>query len=87
MRGTDIKYDPLEWGERTFLLENNILEGAVVSSDGFFPFRDSIDLLGKHGVSALIQPGGSQRDYEIIQAVNKNEMAMVFTRERCFGHF
>ena len=63
------------------------LENAVVSSDAFFPFKDSIDTLASVGVSAVIQPGGSARDYEVIDAVNEHGMAMAFTRERCFGHF
>lgn len=62
------------------------LEGAVVSSDGFFPFRDSIDLCAKEGISAIIQPGGSLRDYEVIEACNEHGIAMVFTDERCFSH-
>lgn len=65
----------------------NPLEGAVISSDAFFPFRDSIDTVAEHGVTAVIQPGGSVRDNEVIQAVNKHNMAMVYTLERCFGHF
>jgi phosphoribosylaminoimidazolecarboxamide formyltransferase/IMP cyclohydrolase len=65
----------------------NPLEGAVISSDAFFPFRDSIDTVAKQGVTAVIQPGGSVRDYEVIQAVNEHNMAMVYTLERCFGHF
>ena len=63
------------------------LEGAVISSDGFFPFRDSIDIAAKHGITAIIQPGGSIRDYEVIDAVNEHKMAMAYTLERCFGHF
>ena len=83
-----IKYNPLhgimtEEGE----LSSSPLEGAVVSSDGFFPFRDSIDLIAEQGVSAVIQPGGSRNDFEVIDAVNEHNMAMAFTRERCFGHF
>jgi phosphoribosylaminoimidazolecarboxamide formyltransferase/IMP cyclohydrolase len=68
-------------------LKNNPLLGAVLSSDGFFPFRDSIDLLSKVGITAIIQPGGSIKDDEVIKAANENNMAMVFTKERCFGHF
>jgi phosphoribosylaminoimidazolecarboxamide formyltransferase / IMP cyclohydrolase len=68
-------------------LSTNPLKGAVCSSDAFFPFRDSIDILGRAGVSAVIQPGGSVKDYEVIEAVNEHKMAMAFTRERCFGHF
>lgn len=63
------------------------LEGAVVASDGFFPFRDSIDLLAQAGVQAIIQPGGSLRDEEVLQACNEHGLAMVFSEERCFGHF
>lgn len=62
------------------------LEGAVVSSDGFFPFRDSIDLCAKAGIKAIVQPGGSLRDYEVIEACNEHQIAMVFTDERCFSH-
>jgi phosphoribosylaminoimidazolecarboxamide formyltransferase/IMP cyclohydrolase len=62
------------------------LEDAVISSDGFFPFRDSIDLCAEHGIKAIVQPGGSLRDYEVIEACNENEISMVFTDERCFSH-
>ncbi|MBU1974902.1 MAG: IMP cyclohydrolase [Nanoarchaeota archaeon] len=82
-----IKYNPLKGISQMKKLKNNPLKGAVVSSDGFFPFRDSIDLLAKIGVTAIIQPGGSIKDFEVIQAVNDNKMAMVYTLERCFGHF
>lgn len=63
------------------------LRGAVVSSDGFFPFRDSLDLLAQAGIGAVVQPGGSMRDSEVIEACNQHGMAMVFSEERCFGHF
>lgn len=62
------------------------LEGAAVSSDGFFPFRDSIDVCAKEGIAAIVQPGGSLRDYEVIEACNEHKIAMVFTDERCFSH-
>jgi phosphoribosylaminoimidazolecarboxamide formyltransferase/IMP cyclohydrolase len=62
------------------------LLGAVMSSDGFFPFRDSIDAAAAQGVAAVVQPGGSRRDGEIIEAANEHGMAMAFTLERCFGH-
>jgi len=68
-------------------LSENPLKGAVLASDGFFPFRDSIDTVKDHGISAVIQPGGSVKDLELIEAVNEHGMAMVFTTERCFGHF
>lgn len=82
-----IKYDPIDGATRRDKLSKNPLEGAVVSSDAFFPFRDSVDICAKHGVTAVVQPGGSIRDYEVIQAVNEHQMAMAFTLERCFGHF
>lgn len=43
--------------------------------------------MGMHGVNAIIQPGGSKRDYEVIEEANRHNMAMTFTLERCFGHF
>ncbi len=68
-------------------LSHNPLEGAVCASDGFFPFRDSVDLMAQHGVTAIIQPGGSVNDHQVIDAVNERNMAMVITSERCFAHF
>ena len=64
------------------------LPGSVVVSDGFFPFRDGVDLAVEQGVAAIAQPGGSIRDHEIIQAVNEAEpqVAMVFTGQRSFKH-
>lgn len=62
------------------------VEGAVMASDAFFPFRDGIDTAAKHGVAAVIQPGGSQRDEEVIAAANEHGMAMVFTGMRHFRH-
>lgn len=63
------------------------LKGAVLASDGFFPFPDSITLMGEYGVSACVQPGGSIRDKEVMEACNELGIAMVFTDERCFSHF
>lgn len=63
------------------------LQGAVVGSDAFFPFRDAIDALAEAGVRAVVQPGGSLRDAEVIRACNERGLAMVFTGERCFAHF
>lgn len=62
------------------------LKQAVLASDAFFPFRDSIDFLAKTGIKAIIQPGGSVRDEEVIQACNEHHIAMVFTGKRCFKH-
>jgi phosphoribosylaminoimidazolecarboxamide formyltransferase/IMP cyclohydrolase len=61
-------------------------KGAVLASDAFFPFRDSIDTAAEAGVSAVIQPGGSIRDEEVITAIDEHGMAMVFTGERHFRH-
>ncbi len=63
------------------------ITGSVLASDGFFPFRDSIDLLGKYGVAACVQPGGSIQDKEVIKTCNEYGIAMAFTDERCFRHF
>jgi phosphoribosylaminoimidazolecarboxamide formyltransferase/IMP cyclohydrolase len=60
--------------------------GSVMASDAFFPFRDGIDAAAKVGISAIIQPGGSMRDDEVIAAANEHEMAMVFTGMRHFRH-
>jgi len=62
------------------------LSGAVIASDGLFPFSDSIEACSKAGIAAVIQPGGSNRDQEVIDAVDKDSMAMIFTGERCFAH-
>lgn len=61
-------------------------KGAVLSSDAYFPFRDSIDTCAKHGITAVIQPGGSIRDQESIDAANEHGIAMVFTDMRHFKH-
>ncbi|MGB9621373.1 MAG: bifunctional phosphoribosylaminoimidazolecarboxamide formyltransferase/IMP cyclohydrolase [Brevinematia bacterium] len=62
------------------------LKGAVCASDAFFPFKDSVEILAKEGVSAIVQPGGSIRDNESIEEADKNNIAMVFTRVRHFRH-
>ncbi|MDJ0904530.1 MAG: bifunctional phosphoribosylaminoimidazolecarboxamide formyltransferase/IMP cyclohydrolase [Woeseiaceae bacterium] len=60
--------------------------GSVMASDAFFPFRDGIDTAAETGISAIIQPGGSMRDDEVIQAANEHGLAMVFTGMRHFRH-
>lgn len=60
--------------------------GSVMASDAFFPFRDGIDAAAETGISAIIQPGGSMRDDEVIQAANEHGLAMVFTGMRHFRH-
>ncbi|MBE8189364.1 MAG: bifunctional phosphoribosylaminoimidazolecarboxamide formyltransferase/IMP cyclohydrolase [Candidatus Thioglobus sp.] len=60
--------------------------GSVLASDAFFPFRDGIDMAGEAGIKAIIQPGGSMRDAEVIAAANEHKIAMVFTNIRHFKH-
>ena len=60
--------------------------GSVMASDAFFPFRDGIDAAAKAGIVAVIQPGGSMRDNEVIAAADEHGMAMVFTGRRHFRH-
>ncbi len=62
------------------------VRGSVMASDAFFPFRDGIDAAGAAGITAVIQPGGSMRDQEVIDAANEAGMAMVFTGMRHFRH-
>jgi len=66
--------------------EGLIVKGAVMSSDAFFPFRDGIDKAAESGIAAIIQPGGSIRDEEVIAAADENDIAMVFTATRHFRH-
>lgn len=61
-------------------------KGSVMASDAFFPFRDGVDAAAKFGVSAIIQPGGSVRDEEVISAANEHGMSMVFSGVRLFKH-
>jgi len=60
--------------------------GSVMASDAFFPFRDSIDAAAEAGITAIVQPGGSMRDGEVIEAADEHDMAMVFTGIRHFRH-
>jgi phosphoribosylaminoimidazolecarboxamide formyltransferase/IMP cyclohydrolase len=62
------------------------VRGAVLASDAFFPFRDGIDVAASYGIGALIQPGGSRRDAEVIAAADEHGMAMVVTGMRHFRH-
>jgi phosphoribosylaminoimidazolecarboxamide formyltransferase/IMP cyclohydrolase len=61
-------------------------KGLYLASDAFFPFRDGVDEAAKAGITAIIQPGGSKRDEEVIAAANEHNLAMVFTEVRCFKH-
>jgi phosphoribosylaminoimidazolecarboxamide formyltransferase/IMP cyclohydrolase len=62
------------------------LMGAALASDAFFPFRDGVDAAALAGVKAIVEPGGSVRDQEVIDAANDHGIAMVFTGRRCFRH-
>jgi phosphoribosylaminoimidazolecarboxamide formyltransferase/IMP cyclohydrolase len=62
------------------------LAGSVVASDAFFPFRDGVDAVAAAGAKAIIQPGGSVRDAEVIAAADEHGIAMVFTGYRHFRH-
>ncbi|MDH5777938.1 MAG: bifunctional phosphoribosylaminoimidazolecarboxamide formyltransferase/IMP cyclohydrolase [Gammaproteobacteria bacterium] len=63
-----------------------VVKGSVMASDAFFPFRDGIDQAGEAGIAAVIQPGGSMRDEEVIAAADEHDMARVFTGMRHFRH-
>ena len=60
--------------------------GAVMASDAFFPFRDGLDVVADNGAVAVIQPGGSVRDAEVVAAADERGIAMVFTSIRHFRH-
>ena len=62
------------------------IKDSILCSDAFFPFRDSIDKIAGSGIKAILQPGGSVRDDEVISACNEHRIAMVFTGQRCFKH-
>jgi phosphoribosylaminoimidazolecarboxamide formyltransferase/IMP cyclohydrolase len=64
----------------------HVTEGAVLGSDAYFPFRDGIDQAAEAGVTAIVQPGGSVRDQEVIASADERGMAMVFTGQRMFRH-
>ena len=66
--------------------ENLVVEGSVMASDAFFPFRDGLDAANQAGITAVIQPGGSRNDNEVIAAADEHGMAMVFTSIRHFRH-
>ena len=66
--------------------ENLEVQGSVMASDAFFPFRDGIDAAADAGITAVIQPGGSMRDEDVIAAADELGLAMVFTGFRHFRH-
>jgi phosphoribosylaminoimidazolecarboxamide formyltransferase/IMP cyclohydrolase len=66
--------------------ERGGVPGSVMVSDAFFPFRDGVDVGIAEGIRAVVQPGGSLRDREVIEACNEADVAMVFTGQRLFRH-
>jgi phosphoribosylaminoimidazolecarboxamide formyltransferase/IMP cyclohydrolase len=84
--GQPSRVESLDLAIRRATREGNDLAGSVLASDAYFPFRDGPDEAAKVGVKAIIQPGGSIRDDEVIEACNQHGMAMVFTGVRHFLH-
>ena len=80
------KMEDLAELERYTMEQRAGLIGSVVVSDGFFPFRDGVDAAIKEGVTGVIQPGGSERDFEVIEACNESDVTMVFAGQRLFKH-
>ncbi len=86
----------IEKGERSRDLKDEIdeetraarggLTGAAMVSDAFFPFRDGVDVGIRQGITSVVQPGGSMRDWEVIEACNESDVTMVFTGQRAFKH-
>jgi len=76
--------EPLYDGEKAEFLKT--LSGVSISSDGFFPFRDSIDQASRRGVKYVVEPGGSVADAEVIKAANDYKMVMIFSGVRLFHH-
>ncbi len=81
--GQTSRVDAVKWGAMKAILP---LEGAVMASDAFFPFPDGLLAAAEYGIRAVIQPGGSMRDSEVIDAANEKDIAMVFTGIRHFKH-
>lgn len=73
-------------GERAVAKAGDRAKGSVAASDAFFPFRDGLDVLAEAGITAVVEPGGSRNDQELIDAANEHGVALVFTGERHFRH-
>ena len=88
----NIAYNDLKDIAKKEEIDNRVAEekggliNAAMVSDAFFPFRDGIDVGLSEGVTAVVQPGGSLRDFESIEACNEHNAAMVFTGQRSFKH-
>lgn len=81
--GDDLRRKTID--DETHVAKGGLI-GACMVSDAFFPFRDGVEVGLREGISAVIQPGGSDRDFEVIEACNEIGAAMVFTGQRCFKH-
>jgi len=84
--GQTSRVDSLETAVKKAQEFNLPLEGAVLASEAFLPFRDSIDEAAKYGIKAVVQPGGSIRDQEVIEAADEHGIALIFTGMRHFKH-
>jgi phosphoribosylaminoimidazolecarboxamide formyltransferase/IMP cyclohydrolase len=84
LKNFDKEPDPLTEAEKTEFVKT--LTGVTISSDAFFPFRDSIDHASRVGVTTVVQPGGSVQDKEVIEACDAYGMSMCFTKLRLFHH-
>ncbi|WP_419948543.1 bifunctional phosphoribosylaminoimidazolecarboxamide formyltransferase/IMP cyclohydrolase [Candidatus Palauibacter sp.] len=80
------RVDSVELSIRKARAQGLDVAGSVLASDAFFPFRDGVDAAAAAGVRAIVQPGGSRRDEEVVAAANEHDMAMVFTGRRLFRH-
>jgi len=72
--------------ERALVRSGERARGAVAASDAFFPFRDGLDVLAAAGVTAIVEPGGSRNDQELVDAANERGIALVFSGRRHFRH-
>jgi phosphoribosylaminoimidazolecarboxamide formyltransferase/IMP cyclohydrolase len=72
--------------ERALARAGDRAQGAVAASDAFFPFRDGLDALAAAGVTAVVEPGGSRNDDELIEAANEHGIALLFSGRRHFRH-
>jgi len=84
--GQPSRVDSVELAIKKAGAQGHHTAGTALASDGFFPFRDSIDEAAKAGVTAIVEPGGSIRDQEVIDAANEYEISLLFTRKRHFRH-
>jgi phosphoribosylaminoimidazolecarboxamide formyltransferase/IMP cyclohydrolase len=90
--GFGIAYNDMQDPEKKAAIDARVaaekggLAGAAMVSDAFFPFRDGVDVGIREGIRSVIQPGGSENDYQVIEACNEADVAMVFTGQRSFKH-